>query len=482
MVSHMPQTHTKQRLIQAMGSCSLALFACQAPTFEVDCASGVNDAPFQSQETGLVFAQPDDPAAALYSPDLMPTFELQISEENLAFLDNEPAAEIYVPGTLIYEGEEIPNVGIRYKGSVGAFVGCTANSTDENPFDTSGAKICPKLSMKVSFNEYNPDGRFMGLKKLLFHSMNQDESLMRERMGYHLFREMGIAAPRANHMRLRINGEFAGVFLNLEQIDGRFTRSRFADGQGNLYKEVWPTYSPLQPKTTERALHDSLKSNRDENPSVQKMLDFGEAVMQSDSESAIAAIDEWMSVEYMARWIAVDRTIRADDGAFHFYCEAWGDCGNHNFYVYEEEEAERLWVIPWDLDNAFVVLGPDATGADLFLHIQSEWNDTSTLCKPQAGAADWAPLQMPPACDPLFNRMACGYQTPYEEAVRTFLEGPFHTAETQPLLDQWTAQITEAVAEAHGQNGKQLSVDEWGKALTDFQNRLEVLREEAENP
>ena len=106
----------------------------------------------------------------------------------------------------------------------------------------------------------------------------------------------------------------------------------------------------------------------------------------------------------------------------------------------------------------------------------------STLCKPQAGAADWAPLQMPPACDPLFNRMACGYQTPYEEAVRTFLEGPFHTAETQPLLDQWTAQITEAVAEAHGLNGKQLSVDEWGKALTDFQNRLEVLREEAENP
>ena len=51
------------------------------------------------------------------------TFELTLSDQNLAYLDSAPGLEEYVPGTLTFEGESLP-VGIRYKGSVGAWVGC----------------------------------------------------------------------------------------------------------------------------------------------------------------------------------------------------------------------------------------------------------------------------------------------------------------------------------------------------------------------
>ena len=46
---------------------------------------------------------------------------------------------------------------------------------------------------------------------------------MRERLGYYMFRNFGIAAPRSNHVLIYINGEFNGVFANTEQIDGPFT-------------------------------------------------------------------------------------------------------------------------------------------------------------------------------------------------------------------------------------------------------------------
>jgi hypothetical protein len=60
--------------------------------------------------------------------------------------------------------------------------------------------------MKVSFDWQNPDGRFYGLRKLQFHAMNRDPSMLKERLGYSIFRDFGVAAPRAAHARLLING------------------------------------------------------------------------------------------------------------------------------------------------------------------------------------------------------------------------------------------------------------------------------------
>ena len=59
----------------------------------------------------------------LFDQEKLHTFELTLSDQNLAYLDSAPALEEYVPGTLTFEGETLP-VGIRYKGSVGAWVGC----------------------------------------------------------------------------------------------------------------------------------------------------------------------------------------------------------------------------------------------------------------------------------------------------------------------------------------------------------------------
>ena len=76
------------------------------------------------------------------------TFELDLAPELLAELDADPAAEQYVAGTLTFAGETLP-VGIRYKGSVGAFVNCLSG---DNIFEPSGRKTCTKLSMKVKAN------------------------------------------------------------------------------------------------------------------------------------------------------------------------------------------------------------------------------------------------------------------------------------------------------------------------------------------
>jgi hypothetical protein len=92
-----------------------------------------------------------------------------------------------VAASLVFRGDTISPAGIRYKGSIGAFVGCLSGPDWGNP---SGYKICPKLSMQVKINWDGREETFYGLKKLQFHSMNLDPSQMRERLGYWFFRQM----------------------------------------------------------------------------------------------------------------------------------------------------------------------------------------------------------------------------------------------------------------------------------------------------
>lgn len=236
----------------------------------------------------------DDEAAYLFDQDALRTYELFLGEEDLAFLDADPAAEQYVPGELVFEGESFGAVGIRYKGAIGAFFGCVEGSQNLlGLIQPSGAKTCTKLSMKVKVNWEDPDRHFHGVKKLQFHSLNLDASMMHERLAYWLVRAMGIPAPRSVHARLFINGEYSGLYALTEQIDGRFTRSRFADGKGNLYKEVWPLDIVTGQAEPAESFIAALKTNEDENPSAERMRAFAGQLAAADDTQIGEVIERW---------------------------------------------------------------------------------------------------------------------------------------------------------------------------------------------
>lgn len=437
--------------------------------------TGVTDAGGPEDEPEFV-PEPSDEIAFIYDQDALRSFELVLTPENMAKLDSDPVAEEYVPGTLIYDGVEYPNVGVRYKGSAGAWINCVEGSTPGNLFNFTGERTCPKLSLKVSFNKYDPEGRFFGVKKLLFHAMNNDPSLMRERLGYWLFRQMGVAAPRAVHARVTLNGERVGLYANVEYIDGRFTRSRFEDGKGNLYKEVWPTWNEMTGQLTADRLLAGLRTNEDEDPSVQKVLDFSGS-MQGNSETRAESLASWMRVPYVARFIAVDRTIGADDGPAHYYC-GQGGCSNHNFYMYEEADDDVLWLIPWDLDNAFVVLDDTfKTPGDHFLKVVHPWNDLTVPCQAHPGSAEWTPWQMPAVCDPLWGTYAEHYGEAYASALQELLSGPFSPQVVEERLATWSAQIEDAVNEVSLLDSEQLTAGAWAFGLEDLKARVIALRD-----
>ena len=113
------------------------------------CSCNKNDG-YTSSGVPIIEANGDEnylnqPSDSIFNQDKLPILEINLPEGALDYINSDPVAEEYVEGSLTYNGETISPIGIRYKGSVGAFVGGVSGRDWTNP---SGHKTATKLSMK----------------------------------------------------------------------------------------------------------------------------------------------------------------------------------------------------------------------------------------------------------------------------------------------------------------------------------------------
>ncbi len=402
----------------------------------------------------------------LFDPEQMHTFEINLPDDALAALDADPAAEEYVEGSLTFEGETIEPIGVRYKGSVGAFIGCVDGP---DPFNPSGKKTCTKLSLKLKVNWSDPDTEFYGVRTVQLHSLNFDQTLMHERLGYWMFREMGVPAPRSTHARVVVNGEYVGVFALTVAIDGRFTRENFDDGTGNLYKEVWPLDSTGAAQTTETFV-GGLETNEDE-PSAEIISAFATELATAAPEDRVAVLDRWTDLETLLTTIVVDRAIRNDDGPLHWYC--MGPCGPHNFFWYEDPSTLKVTLIPWDLDLSFDSVEPSSLAGPV-IAIADPWGEITDDCQPFTYGS-FGLQQMSAACDPLLGSLAT-LDGDFQRIRADLLAGPFSEERTDEQIAAWTAQIESSVAEAAELHDDALSVARWESNLERFTQAITTSR------
>lgn len=388
----------------------------------------------QQRSFGLI----SDPPHPISDQDELRHYEVVVDPQQWARINDTAYLEEYIEGKLMFEGAVVEPVGLRFKGFRGSLYNCFW-------FDGEGkaiGRVCDRLSLKLSFNEYDPEGRFYGLKKLNFHAMNNDRSKLRERLSYWLFRQFGVPAPRSVHATLSVNGQPLGLFALVEQVDGRFTRARFNDGgEGNLYKQRWPMSS-----TDPEYFMSGLKTNEhDEGVSVDAMVSFAEALQDADEDSIEATLAAHTDLDAMMRFLAVDRAVNHWDGITAFRCRpeeevpplppevraaqtpplGWEVCQNKNFYWYEEgaDDGARMWLVAWDTDLTFASRQPFPA-----------WDEEPESCPIRQSGR-------PPGCDPLIRYFATTLRERYVEASVALLDGPFDQKRIERRLRRWWAQI-----------------------------------------
>ena len=97
-----------------------------------------------------------------------------------------------------------------------------------------------KKSFKLDINAFVPGRKFYGVSKINLNGQHNDPTSARSKICADLADWIGIPSMRTNHVELYINGEYFGLYTNVEHIDQNYAKKRFGNKNGNLYKCLYP--------------------------------------------------------------------------------------------------------------------------------------------------------------------------------------------------------------------------------------------------
>ncbi len=288
-------------------------------------------------------AQPSFPEnGELFVDTVVPSVYITINPDTLAWIYANPESNREFRATFVFDNGNVRDtiypVGFRLRGNT--------------------SRYALKKSFKVSFNAFTQGGQYYGVEKMNLNGEHNDPSVMRSKIMWDILRRFGIAAPRANHVMVFINGNYHGVYVNVEHIDEEFALSRFGSKRGNLYKCLYPADLAYRgPDPDSYKLWDGtrwtyeLKTNKQEND-FSDLAGFIGVLHNSSVDRLLCDLDRVFNVWDYLRVMAVQ-----------IFCGDWDGYiyNKNNYYLYHNPLTGKFEYIPYDVDNTF---GIDWMGID----------------------------------------------------------------------------------------------------------------------
>ncbi|MDP2304609.1 MAG: CotH kinase family protein [Pseudomonadota bacterium] len=261
----------------------------------------------------------EDPALSefLWEEGSIHDFRLTLSPSDMALLEADPGTD--VAGTLAYRDHSW-SVGVRLKGNR------TLRTFAEKP------------SLKIDVHEWRPNQRFFGLRRLTLNNMVQDKSMVKEHISYHLYRTLGVPAPRHGYVRLTINARTYGLYGLVQSMDQQFIDRHWnKDDEGNLYEGGYG--ADLHHGHGAFALQEA---GVPEAPAdIEALID---ALEESTPDTLLAVLEDRFDLDTLLTALAIDLV----SGNWDAYARA-----ANNYLLYHAPEADRWHFIPWGQDQAF---------------------------------------------------------------------------------------------------------------------------------
>ena len=268
---------------------------------------------------------------------------------NQAFLQNE-VATVFINidsdslnlllGDSLFSGHEFM-AAISYQSSLGTVV------YDSIGFRARGntSLSSQKKSFKIDFNRFVSAQKFEGLEELNLNGEHNDVSIMRSFLAQHLLRAAGLAASRTSYVKLYVNNEYKGLYINVEHLDDEFLDLRFpTEANGNLWKCFYGadlTWWGSNPSSYQ-AVYE-LKTNKD-SANYTALLNFINVLNNVPSVYFPCAIQEVLDVDLFLRNIALEILMGQWDGYAY---------NKNNYYLYQREGDSKMVYLSYDLDNTF---------------------------------------------------------------------------------------------------------------------------------
>lgn len=265
-----------------------------------------------------------DQSGELFTLEGLADIELTLPPLSVQLLGQDPYSYVHGDMTVhLANGKDLslPDVGVRLKGVYGSF-----RTLDQ------------KAAFLIKLDKYVSGQDLLGIEKLALNNMVQDPSMIHERIGYDLFRGMGIPAPRSAYARVSVNGALYGLYATVEHTDNSEMLKRyFGEDKGSLYEGSYGT-----------DLYGGLIGSFDQ--------DNGVDVGFTDLQELVDALD---TMNDPATFLTdagqvLDMAEYTDFAATELFMGHWDGYASYqnNYYIYRMADG-RWTFLPWGIDQTF---------------------------------------------------------------------------------------------------------------------------------
>ena len=246
---------------------------------------------------------------------LIPSYFLTIDEENMEELRSDLWNDDPVPASLNVDGITY-DVDLAYRGSY--------------------TREFRKRSYRIEFIE--PE-TFSGAREIHLNAEYKDPSLIRNKLSFDFFHDLGVLSPQSQHIYLTRNGSPKGVYLQLESVDDLFLKQR-ALPTGPIYYAVNndANFSLMRDEKMKDSIlsgYERAVGSRADDAKLRKFINRVNTIPLCDFRDEIS---RYINIDKFLYWLA---------GAV---CTMNNDGFTHNYALYHNNETGLIEFIPWDYD------------------------------------------------------------------------------------------------------------------------------------
>lgn len=272
----------------------------------------------------------------LYTKDAVRTVFLEFEagdwEEEMAAFYN---TDVEIPATLTVDGKTYPQVGVHFRGA-SSFMMVPAGN---------------KRSLNVTMDFIDAKQKLYGVKTLNLLNSNGDASFMSSVL-YSSIANKYIPAPRANHLKVVINGESWGVYVNAEQFNTDFVDKNFAkSAEAGKTGARWKVSGSPQGDAGLNYLGEDLApykqrydmKSKDNEKDWQALVKLTKTLSETPIEQLEEALKPMLDIEGALWFLALDVSLANSDGY-------WVRASDYSIY---RDPKGIFHVIPHDMNEAF---------------------------------------------------------------------------------------------------------------------------------
>ena len=241
------------------------------------------------------------------------TYELTVPQRDLQSVESGGLGNRTVPVVFRSDGHDYKGTELRVRGS--------------------WARTWPKKALKIVFDK---EDRFSGHHAVNLNSGWRDPSFVREPLAYYVFSRCGVPSPESHMVRLMVNGEFHGLYIEVEQTEKPLLKRAHLKG-AILYKALSGQADERdQGSIAGLAAHYERASEKESG--LEDLQQFCHDLRQAPDAGDFfnRRVDVNLYINYLAACVLLQH---------------WDGFNKNHYVVYDVEGSHKWFIMPWDLDR-----------------------------------------------------------------------------------------------------------------------------------